>query len=406
MSASTTIILGGGVGGLTVANELRQLSGPEHCVVLIERQQDYLFTPSLLWAMVGTRRVERLARPLRALLRPGVELVHAAVTRIDPERKLVVADGRDLNYDALVVALGAALAPEALPGYADAAHNFFEPAGAASFWSALQAFDGGRIVVAVSALPYKCPAAPYEAALLVEDALRRRRLRERTEVVLVTPEPQPMPVAGPALGAAVTALLVARGIVFHPNRPLAAVDPVRRELVFADGARERFDLLAAVPPHRPPEVVRASSLANESGWIPVDPQTLRTRAEDVYAIGDVAAIALPNGKLLPKAGVFAHAEALVVARRIAAGRAGSRAPVFDGMGYCWVETGGGRAAFTSGDFYAKPSPRLDLRSPGAAWHLGKVLFERAWIGGGPERRLASAALQLGARVMGIGPVSV
>ena len=403
--ATTTIILGGGVGGLTAANELRRLSGPEHRVVLIERQPEFLFAPSLLWAMVGARRVDRLARPLRGLLRPGVELVHAAVERIDPERKLVVADGRELHYDALVVALAAALAPEAFPGYVGAAHDFFEPAGAASFWAALQAFEGGRIVVAVSALPYKCPAAPYEAALLIEDALRRRRLRERTEVMLVTPEPQPMPVAGPALGAAVASLLETRGIVFHRNRPLAAVDPAGRELVFADGTRERFDLLAAVPPHRPPEAVRASSLANESGWIPVDPGTLRTRADDVYAIGDVAAIALPNGKLLPKAGVFAHAEALVVARRIAAERDRSAVPAFDGLGYCWVETGGGKAAFAAGDFYAKPAPRIDLRAPGASWHLGKVLFERAWIGGGPERRFASAALRLGARAMGIGPVS-
>lgn len=404
--ATTTIILGGGVGGLAAANELRRQSGREHRVVLIERRTDHLFAPSLLWAMVGARRVARLARPLRDLLRPGVELVTAAVERIDPERKLVVAGGRELHYDALVVALGAVLAPEAFPGYAGAAHNFFDPAGAASFWAALQAFEGGRIVVAVSSLPYKCPAAPYEAALLVEDSLRRLRLRARTEVLLVSPEPQPMPVAGPALGAAVASLLGARGIVFQPSRPLAAVDPAGRALVFADGTRERFDLLAAVPPHRPPEVVRASSLANESGWIPVDPRTLRARADDVYAIGDVAAIALPSGKLLPKAGVFAHAEGLVVARRIAAERAGFPAPAFDGVGYCWVETGGGRAAFASGDFYAEPAPRIALRSPGAAWHLGKVLFERTWIGGGSERRLASAALRLGARAMGIGPVSV
>ncbi len=403
---TTTIILGGGVGGLTAANELRQLSSAEHRVVLIERQRDYLFTPSLLWAMVGTRRADRIARPLGDLLRRGVELVHASVERIDPEKRIVTAGGRELHYDALVVALGAELAPEAMPGYVEAAHDFFAPAGAASLWAALQTFDGGRVVVAVSSLPYKCPAAPYEAALLIEDALRRRRLRERTEVLLVTPEPQPMPVAGPALGAAVTSLLRDRGIVFQPNRPPAAIDPARRELVFADGTREHFDLLAAVPPHRAPEVVRASSLANQSGWIPVDPQTLRTRADDVYAIGDIAAIALPNGKLLPKAGVFAHAEALVVARRIAAERAGSRAPAFDGVGYCWVETGGGRAAFASGDFYADPAPRIDLRGPGASWHLGKVLFERVWIGGGPERRLASAALRLGARAMGIGPVSV
>lgn len=137
-----------------------------------------------------------------------------------------------------------------------------------------------------------------------------------------------MPVAGPVLGAAVSALLAERKIALHSARPLSAVDPARRELVIVDGAREPFDLLAAVPPHRSPEVVRRSALANENGWIPVDARTLRTRFPETYAIGDVTTITLPNGKPLPKAGVFAHGEALVVAREIAASFIGRSSPGF------------------------------------------------------------------------------
>lgn len=401
MAGRTAVVLGGGVGGLTAANELRSLLGAEHRVVLVERERDHLFAPSLLWLMVGDRRREQVARPLSGLAHRGVELLHGDVTRLDPERRTVIVGERELGYDALVVALGAELAPETFPGYSDVAYDFFDLAGAARLAEALRAYPGGRTVVAVTKLPYKCPAAPYEAALLIDDALRRRGVRTRSEVVVFTPEPQPMPVAGPVLGAAVSELLAGRGIALRTDRTLASIDPAAHELVFTDGVRERFDLLAAVPPHRSPDVVRRSPIANENGWIPVDARTLRTRSEGVYAVGDVTTITLENGKPLPKAGVFAHGEARVVARQIAASFGGAPTTTFDGKGYCWVETGGGRAAFAEGNFYASPAPAIRLRAPGAHWHLGKVLFERSWIGGGLERALAAAALRVGARATGV-----
>src|SRR3990172_1697025 len=330
MGGRKVVVLGGGVGGLTAANELRRLLGPEHRVVLIEREREHRFAPSFLWLMTGERRPEQVARALSTLVRTGVELVRTEVQSVDPERRAVVAGYEEHRYDALVVALGAELDPASLPGYADAAHSFFDLDGAARLADALRAFAGGRVIVAVTSLPYKCPAAPYEAALLIEDHLRRRGVRQRSEVAVFTPAPHPMPVAGPVLGAAVSQLLAERGIALHVGHPLASIDARARELVFGDGARERFDLLAAVPPHRAPEVVRRSSLAGESGWIPVDGATLRTRYEDVYAIGDVASIILANGKPLPKAGVFAHAEARVVAREIAAAFGGPAAEPFDG----------------------------------------------------------------------------
>lgn len=399
MAGKTILILGGGVGGLTAANELRRQLGSAHRVVLVDKRGEHLFAPSLLWLMVGARRREQLTKDLRKMVAPGVEVVRAAVQEIDPARGRVVADGRALDYDALIVTLGADLAPDTMPGYVTAAHNFFDLDGAAQLWKAIQQFPGGRVVVAVTALPYKCPAAPYEAALLIEDALRRRGVRGRTEVDIFTPEPQPMPVAGPMMGEALTAILGERGIRFHPNHPLTAIDAEQRELVFQNGTREHFDLLAAVPPHVPPRAVAESPLANQAGWAPVDKHTLRTQFANVYALGDVAAITLANGKPLPKAGVFAHAQALTVAHTLAAELGVGQAAAFDGGGYCWVELGGGAAAFASGAFYAEPNPQVTLRRTGRLWHLGKVLFERSWMGGGLERSVARLGLALGGNIL-------
>ena len=402
MARRTVLVLGGGVGGLITANELRRRLDPADRVLLVERERRHLFQPSLLWLMVGRRRRDQIERPLRELLASGVELVEAEVNSIDPAARRIETSAGVLEGDALVVALGAEPDRDAVPGYNEAALDFFSPAGAAACAQALDAFEGGRVVVSVAALPYKCPAAPYEAALLLDDGLRRRGLRGRSEIDVYSPEPAPMPVAGPAMGAAVVGLLEAKGVRFHPGSRVERFEPDGREVVLAGGGRVGYDLLAGVPPHRAPAVVRESKLAGDVGWIPVDRATLETRHERVHAIGDVTTITLANGKPLPRAGVFAHHEGLVVARRIAATLAGRPTlDRFDGVGYCWVETDAGSAAFAAGEFFAEPDPTLDLRMPGRRWHVGKVLFERAWIGGRLERRLAHVGLKAGSRILGV-----
>lgn len=232
----------------------------------------------------------------------------------------------------------------------------------------------------VSRLPYKCPAAPYETALLTEALLRRRGIRDHSSIDVYTPEPFPMPTAGPAMGEAVRDILESRGIGFHPEQTVERIEPGAREIVRADGERTPFDLLLGIPPHRAPSAVRESTLAGETGFVPVDRATLATKAEGVLAIGDVTTIPIAGGKFLPKAGVFAHAEAEIVAKRIAAELAG-RTPTgaFEGKGACFLEMGDGIAAYASGDFYAEQGPQVRLRRPGRRWHLGKVAFERYWL---------------------------
>jgi sulfide:quinone oxidoreductase len=402
MTGKTVLVLGGGVGGIVAANALRQRLAAEHRVVLVDKRGEYVFTPSLLWVMVGQRRPAQITRGLRRMVRPGVEVLRAEVQEIAPERGRVRAGGQELAYDYLVIALGADLAPEALPGYGEAAHNFFALDGAAGLWQGLTRFEGGRALVLVSALPYKCPAAPYEAALLLDDALRRRGLRGRCQVEVFTPEALPMPVAGPAVGQAVVEMLAAKEIIFHPRHQAQRIEAATRELVFADGQREPFDFLAGVPPHRPPAALKSSGLTNEAGWIPVDKRTLKTRFDNVYAVGDATTITLANGKPLPKAGTFAHAEAEAVAARIAAEIQGAPAEAeFDGAGYCWIEMGNGQAGFASGDFYAEPDPAVPLPRAGRPWHWAKVMFERYWLGGGVTRAAMRLGMNLGARAFGI-----
>jgi len=376
----TILILGGGVGGVATARALRTRLPKAHRVVLVDRERDHVFAPSLLWLMVGQRTPEAITRPLPRLARKGIDVRIGNVEHIDPDRRLVTVAGHELSADYLVITLGADLCPELIPGLAQAGHNFYTCRGAQSLRTALERLRSGRIVVLTAAPAYKCPAAPYEGAMLIDAWYRKRGRRDAVQVEVFAAEPAPMGVAGPHVSSAVTQLLAAKGIPYHPEHQVTAVDTDRKRLTFANGVQVDFDLLAYVPPHRAPAVIRDSGLAGESGWMSVDRQTLQTRWPNVYAIGDVVSIPLALGKPLPKAGVFAHRQAEVVAENIAQAVAGRVAPArFDGHGDCFIEVGGGKAGFGGGDFYAEPKPAVTLRQPSWRWHLGKVWVEKLWL---------------------------
>lgn len=378
--AQHIIILGGGVGGLVAANTLRKALPKEHRVTLVEREPNFTFAPSLLWLMTGDRTAAQISRPLARLGRKGIDLVHGEIARIDAARREVTVGGLTLVADHLVIALGAEYAADTIPGLTQAGHNFYSPDGAAALRDALKRFDGGRLAVMTAAPTYKCPAAPYEAAMLFEHALRKQKIRARTRIDLYAAEAGPMGVAGPVVSAAVRSMVEAKGVTYHPEHQVVEVDPVARLIRFTNGTAATYDLLAYVPPHRTPRVVRESGLTAENGWIGVDRHTMETKHERVYALGDVVSIPLTLGKPLPKAGVFAHAEALVVAANIAHAITGKgHRAAFDGRGECFLEAGGGKAGLGRGEFYAEPVPVMKLHAPARHWHAGKVLFEKSWL---------------------------
>jgi sulfide:quinone oxidoreductase len=379
-TSGRTVVLGGGTGGLVAARELRRRLPSDHEVVLVDRAAEHVYQPSLLWQMVGERRPSQFTRPLERLRRKGIEFHNAEIQALDLDNRVVVTASGDLDYDTLVVSLGAQLAPGTVSGFDEMALNPFSPAGCGDIHAALQSVTEGVLAVLIPALPFKCPAAPYEAAFLAESFLRRKGIRRNVEVHLFTPEHTPMPVAPAALGDSIADMLAARGIHYHPLFTFRELRPKTREIVASDGSSHHVDLLMCVPPHQAPEVIRSSLLLGVSGFVHVDPETMQTGYDDVYAIGDVATIKLPNGKSLPKAGVFAHAEAKVVAQRIADAAEGKTPDAaFDGHGYCWIELGDGRAGFAGGNFYAEPEPKIKLRRPGRPLHWGKVAFEQWWL---------------------------
>jgi sulfide:quinone oxidoreductase len=378
--SKTIVVLGGGIGGVATARALRKRVHASHRIVLVDRERDHVFAPSLLWLIVGQRKPEAISRPLARLGRKGIDVRLGTITQIDPERRTVTIGTDTLAADYLVISLGAELSPEAIPGLATAGHNFYALDGAQSLWSALQHLRTGRIVVMTAAPAYKCPAAPYEGAMLIDAWLRQQGLRDAIQVEVYAAEAAPMAVAGPHVSSAVTQLLAAKGIPYHPEHQVTTVDGESKRLTFANGAHADFDLLAHVPPHRPPAVVRHAGLVSDSGWVSVDRHTMQTRWPNVYAIGDVVSIPLALGKPLPKAGVFAHREGEVVAQNISdaiGGKAGTAR--FDGHGECFIEIGNGSAGFGGGDFYAEPTPVVALREPSWRWHWGKVWFEKSWL---------------------------
>jgi len=376
----TVLILGGGIGGVVTASQLRKQLAPEHRVVLIEREDNYVFSPSLPWLMTGTRKRKDISRPRTKLARLGVEIIKGDIESIDAEQRSVKVNNQTLSGDYLVIALGAEMADETIPGLAEAGHTFYTIDGAEQLNEARVKFKAGKIVVLVSSVPFKCPAAPVEAALLLENDCRQRNIRDAVQVEIYTPEPGPMSLSGLENSAQLRAMVEAKDISYHPEHAVTHVDAENKKIVFANGSSADFDLLAYVPPHRAPKVVRDAGLTGESGWIPVDKYSMATKFHNVYAIGDVTGIKLSVGKPLPKAGVIAHGQAEVVVNNLINEITGKGTPKqFDGHGACFIETGNGKAGMGTGNFYAEPAPKMKLYKPGYLMHLGKVAFEKYWF---------------------------
>ena len=332
------------------------------------------------WALTGQSILEEGQRPLDSLTDLGIRVMRDPVTRIDPAARTAWMGDQRLSADALIVALGAELAPEAIPGFQQYAYNVYDPQDIPRAAQALREFQGGKLCIGVFGVPYKCPPAPYEMALLIRETLEGRRIKAEIEVF--TPQPVSMPLLGQVGCDIIESRLADNGIAFLPNRKANAVEA--GEVIFAK-ERRQFDLLFGIPPHRPPAVARESGLVGESGWVSVNSLTLETPFPEVYAIGDVVQIAMANGKPLPKAGVFAEGMGETVADRIAA-IFSEKEPeaAFKGEGGCYLEVGAGQAMMVKGHFMAVPEPEIALTDASEGYLEEKRSFERrrlqTWFG--------------------------
>jgi sulfide:quinone oxidoreductase len=374
------LILGGGFGGIAAALTLRDRLDPADEIVLVDRRTSFAMGLRKNWGIAGIEPHAAGERPIARLADRGIRVEQATVTAIDPAGRSAEVDGRRMEADALVVALGAERDLDRIPGLRAHALDAYSAEDNARNAEVVSAFEGGNVVVGVFGAPYPCPPAPYELALMLAERFDAQGIRYG--MLAFTPLPKSMPLLGEAGCAAFDARLTTAGISLRTD---TQAHEVRAGEVVLAGATIPFDLLLAVPPHRAPLVVRDAGLTGTSGWVMVDPRTLETRFEGVHAVGDVTAIPLSNGAALPKAGVFAQAEGEVVAARIADRLAG-REPTasFAGTGECFMEAGVGRAAMVRGEFLADP-PRIELTEPTEEGFAAKRAFESerltAWFGG-------------------------
>ncbi len=360
------VVLGAGFGGLELTTRLSEALGDDADVVLIDKSEGFIFGFSKLDVMFGRTSADAVLHPYADLVKPGVQFVQATVQSIDPVAKRVETDAGAFDSDVLVVALGADLHPEETPGLLEGGHEFYTEAGAFALRDVLAEFAGGRVIIAVTSTPFKCPPAPSETALLMHDFLTGRGLRAASQISLAMPMGVPIP-PSPVASEALLVAFAERDITFCPEQLVRELDPARSVALCGDGTEMPYDLFLGIPVHRVPVVVAESGMTVD-GWIPVDPLTLETSYPDVYAVGDVTSVGTP------KAGVFAEGQAGVVADAIVARVRGGDATHYNGNGMCYVEFGNHQVARVDVTFLPGQAPFGEYEPPSEALAAAKGEF--------------------------------
>jgi sulfide:quinone oxidoreductase len=370
------LVLGCGVSGVVAARTARQLLPANHRVIAIDREAQASYPPAFLRVMTGERRPEAMRRNRGRLARHGIEFVNAQVRQIDLDSHYVRAESREFHYDYLVIALGGG---EPVTSGHSEVHTLETLEGAEHIAAALRYFSGGRILIAANQEGFRYPPRPYEMALLLEDYFHSRRVRQKVEISVYTPEAAPLEVLGPKNSGEFLSLLAHRGIEIQTLKCLAAVDNSRHVATMSDGEHANFQLLVTEPPFQLPAVLSELGLQDGSGRIPADPATFETAHENVFVIGDATYLTLLGGEPLPHAPGFAEKQAHTVAQNIAyrAGRAPKPDP-FDAKARWLIETSNGAAMVAEGDFLA-PQRSIRLKQPSLLWHAAALAQERYWF---------------------------
>lgn len=384
------LILGAGFGGLTAANLLQKnlctSSAPiDHQISIVDQKDYFMMGLVNLWILNGIRTLEDSKIALNRLENRGIRFLNGEVTAIDVALKTVTIRGSSslkIEYDYLVVALGSEFALEQISGFLEnGGCNLYDAEQVPKLREKILSLKSGRIAICITSIPYKCPPAPYEASLLINDILVNNGVRDSIDVDIYTPTPIALPVAGAKVSQDVINLLTNNHITFHPLHKIKSVLD-RKEIEFENGRTVNYDLLIGIPPHKVPEVIRNSGLMKQGqNWINVDKFSLKTDYGNVFAIGDVTEIKVNENIAIPKAGVFAEAQAKVVSQQIINEIKNDKnkqsSPQFDGKGFCFMEVGNKKAGYVDADFYNEQGPTTLLESPSEESYKRKIDFERS-----------------------------
>ncbi len=361
-------VLGGGVGGTLVANLLSKELGKQARVTVVDTTGMHHYQPGYLYVALGQANGRWLVRDERTLLRHDVELVVDEAIRIHPDAGSIQLSRGSLDWDYLVIATGARLVHDQVPGLVEGSYGFYSLGDAQRLREELTRFKGGRVLVGIAGIPYKCPPAPVEFVFMLEEHLRKRGIRGRSEVTLLSPLNRAFTIE--SASRVIQPIMQERGIGLTTFFNVEEVDAGAQVVSSLEGEKAEYDLLVLVPPHRGQEVITASNLGDASGWLPTDRFTLQVEGhERVFAMGD--ATNLP----ISKSGSTAHFEAPVIASRIASLVHGSEPKTnYGGRVMCFLETGNRKATVLRFDYEHPPTPP----QPNLVWHSAKWMFNRLY----------------------------
>ena len=386
------LILGAGFGGLTAANFLQKKlsslsTSAEYQITIIDQKNYFMMGLVNLWILSGIRTLDDSKIDLNKLGNRGIVYLNNKITEIDLASRAVKITGSftpEIKYDYLIIALGTEYATDEVGGFLEnGGFNLYDPEQIPKLREKLLSLKKGRVAICIASIPYKCPPAPYEASLLINDILVKNGTRGSIDIDIYTPAPITLPVAGAKVSQDVLNLLNNNHINFHPLHKIQTVLNMER-IEFENGNWINYNLLIGIPPHKVPEIVRNSGLVKQGQkWINVDKFSLKTDYENVFAIGDVTEIKINENVAIPKAGVFAEAQAKVVSQQIVDDIENDKnkqsSPRFDGKGFCFMEVGDEKAGYVDADFYNEHGPDTILERPSVESYKKKLDFERSRV---------------------------
>lgn len=373
MRPISIVILGGGIGGLSAANELRDNLPQDVRITIIDKKDWFMMDLVKLWIMNGTREFENSKRSLQDITKKGIEFVNEEVLKIDLDNRSIRTKYRQIHYNYLIISLGVEYDPGKIPGLKDNALSLYDNNDVQHIRDTIRQLKSGKIIIAITTIPYKCPPAPFEASLLIRSVLEETGASNSIKIEIHSPSPITLPAGGLKVSQDIKDILDSKNIQFHGNNKVVSIEP--NKLKFEVGETD-FDLLITIPPHKVPTVVVESGLTEHGKFIEVN-KTCKTKHENVFAIGDINQMMVTDKISVPKAGVFAEGEGLAVARNIISQIKNElQSTPFDGKGQCFLETGKENAGYLSVDMFAKPDPITDLLPPNPDHFIEKQNFEK------------------------------
>lgn len=371
------LIVGGGIGGTIVANRLakalnEEISKGEVEITVIDKSDKHIYQPGQLFVALGLEEPYEIIKNERELLHHTIRFLHGnkgEAIKIDPANNTVTtADGNKHNYDYLIIATGSHLSWDEIPGLKETEYTPWDLDSSIRMREVVNQFNGGTVVINVARLPHKCPVGPLELALMFDDLMRRRGLREKTEIIYTYPIQGVFGIKN--VSDFMIKIFEQRNIKIISPFTVTNIDPKNKTIESQEGEKIKFDLLLGVPPHMGAKVIGDSGIGDRRNWVPTDKYTLQMKNySNVYVIGDTTDIPIS------KAGSTADFESYIITHNIVTDiRSTGQKRTYDGSVFCFIATGLDSATYIRFNYTMPPNPP----PPSYVNWWGKVMYNKLY----------------------------